>query len=117
MSAPTATQPTQPAQPPQVEIMPSPAVLTQTAKLAMKKDKAIHLDYYVETATGKAFLGQDTTTGEKMLVKSMEEFTSLVQNNYKVGEDYIIETENSIYIVNGKLQKRRIEASSLRHDD
>jgi hypothetical protein len=67
MSAPTATQPAQPAQPAQAEIMPSPAVLTQTAKLAMKKDKAIHLDYYVETATGKAFLGQDTTTGEKCL--------------------------------------------------
>jgi hypothetical protein len=33
-----------------------------------------------------------------------------------VAEDYIVLTENSIYIVNGKLQKRRIQANTLRND-
>jgi hypothetical protein len=51
-----------------------------------------------------------------MLVKSPEEFTSLIQKVYKVGEDYIVMTENSIYIASGKIQKRRIQANSLRNE-
>jgi len=94
---------------------PSPAALVQAAKLAMAQDNPIRLDYYAETAAGTAFLGEDGETKEQMLVKSTEEFTSLVQNKYKVGEDYLVLTENSIYIVT-KLQKRRIQANSLRND-
>jgi hypothetical protein len=35
---------------------------------------------------------------------------------YKVAEDYIIMTENSIYLVSGKVQKRRIQANSLKNE-
>jgi len=72
------------------------------------------LDYFVGTATNKAFMGEDQETKEKMLVKSNEEFTSLVQKMYKIQDDYIILTENSLYIVSGKIQKRRIQAAALR---
>ncbi len=100
--------------------LPSVQVLTHAAKLAIEQDKPILLDYYVDTATKKAFLGEDQETKEKMLVKSNEEFTSLVQKTYKVADDktglfdYIIMTENSIYIVSGKIEKRRIQAPALR---
>ena len=96
------------------EICPTPQILVQAAKLAMKDDKPIQLDYYVDTATGKAFMGEDQETKEKMLVKSNEEFTSTIQKVYKVGEEYIVMTENSIYLVSGKIQKRRIQAPALR---
>ena len=94
--------------------LPSAQVLLQASKLAIKDDQPIQLDYYVDTLTGKAFMGEDTDTKEKMLVKSKEEFTSLIQKVYKVAEDYIVLTENSIYIVSGKIQKRRIQAPALR---
>ena len=93
---------------------PSAQVLVHAAKLAMEQDKPILLDYYLDTATNKAFLGEDQETKEKMLIKSNEEFTSLVQKVYKVQEDYIITTENSIYLVSGSIQKRRIQAPALR---
>ncbi len=96
--------------------LPSPATLIQAAKLAMAQDNPIRLDYYAESCNGKAFMGEDGETKEKMLVKSSEEFTSMIQKTYKVAEDYIVLTENSIYIVNGKLQKRRIQANTLRND-
>ena len=96
--------------------LPSPATLVQAAKLAMAQDNPIRLDYYAESCNGKAFMGEDGETKEKMLVKSSEEFTSMIQKTYKVAEDYIVLTENSIYIVNGKLQKRRIQANTLRND-
>lgn len=82
----------------------------------MAQDKPIQLDYYADTVSGTAFMGEDSESKEKMLVKSGDEFTSLIQKVYKVGEDYIIMTENSIYIVSGKVQKRRIQANSLRNE-
>jgi hypothetical protein len=95
-------------------VLPSAPVLTHAARLAIEQDKPIQLDYYSDSANGKAFLGEDAETKEKMLVKSAEEFTSLVQKVYKVAEDYLIMTENSIYLVSGKIQKRRIQAPALR---
>jgi hypothetical protein len=114
MSTPsTALAPT-PASAPAPSPVPSAQVLVHAAKLAIEQDKPIQLDYYNDTATQKAFLGEDQDTKEKMLIKSSEEFTSLVQKVYKVQEDYIITTENSIYIASGKIQKRRIQAPALR---
>jgi hypothetical protein len=94
--------------------VPAAATLMNAAKLAIQKDMAIQLDYFVESATGTAFLGEDAQTNEKMLVKNAEEYTSHIQKIYKAGDDFIIMTENSIYIVSGKIQKRKIQASSLR---
>lgn len=108
MSAPSVPTPQ--------EVLPGSSVLLQAAKLAMAQDKPIQLDYYADTVTGKAFMGEDSESKEKMLVKSGDEFTSLIQKVYKVGEDYIVMTENSIYIVSGSIQKRRIQANSLRND-
>ena len=96
------------------DIQPSAQLLAQAAKLAIQQDKPIQLDYYVDTFNQKAFMGEDQDTKEKMLVKSNDEFTSLIQKVYKVAEDYIIVTENSIYLVSGKIQKRRIQAPALR---
>jgi hypothetical protein len=96
------------------DIQPGAQLLAQAAKLAVQQDKPIQLDYYVDTYNQKAFMGEDQDTKEKMLVKSNDEFTSLIQKVYKVAEDYIIVTENSIYLVSGKIQKRRIQAPALR---
>jgi len=94
-------------------LAPTPQTLVQAAKLAMEQDRAIMLDYYVDTAQGKAFLGEDGATKERVLVKSKEEFTSLIKKLYKVGEDFIVLTENSLYIVSGKIQKRTVNLASL----
>ena len=114
MSAPTATTPAPPTNSQAPAATPSAQVLVHAAKLAMEQDKPILLDYFADTASGKAFLGEDQETKEKMLIKSSDEFTSLVQKVYKVQDDYIIMTENSIYIASGKIQKRRIQAPALR---
>jgi hypothetical protein len=96
--------------------LPTDKTLLHAARIALEQDKPILLDYFQATCDGKAFLGEDVNTKEKSLVKSAEEFTSLIQKTYKVGEDYIVLTENSIYVVSGKLQKRKIQANSLRNE-
>ena len=93
--------------------LPSATLLLQAAKLAMEQDRALLLDYYEQTANGTAFLGEDPETKERILVKSKEEFTSLIKKLYKVGDDFIILTENSIYIVSGKIQKRKVNLAAL----
>ena len=93
--------------------LPSPSTLLQASKLAMAEDKPIHLNYFADTMCGKAFMGEDSETMEKMLVKSSDEYTSLIKKVYKVAEDFIVMTENSIYIVSGKLMKRRIQANKI----
>jgi esterase/lipase len=95
-------------------LYPSPQVLVHAAKLAMEQDKPIQLDYFSDSSNGKAYLGEDQDTKEKLLVRSNEEFTSTIQKVYKLQDDFIIMTENSIYIVSAKISKRRIQAQTLR---
>ena len=92
----------------QPDILPSATTLLQASKLAIQMDCPIQLDYYVDSTTGKAFIGEDNESKDKVLVKSKDEFTSLIQKFYKVGNDFLILTENSIYIISGKVQKKRI---------
>ena len=95
------------------DILPSAQTMIQASKLAIEQDRAIMLDYYRQTAAGTAFLGEDPATKEKILVKSKDEFTSLIKKLFKVGEDFIILTENSLYVVSGKIQKRKVNLASL----
>ena len=97
------------------EILPGTATLLQAAKIAINEDRAIMLDYYRQTANGTAFLGEDPTTKERILVKSKDEFTSLIKKLYKVNEcdEFIILTENSLYVVSGKIQKRKVNLAAL----
>jgi hypothetical protein len=113
-NAPTGGPVAVPAQ--NIEKLPSAATLMSAAKLAIQKDMAIQLDYFIDSADGKAFLGQDPTTEEKMLVKSAEEYTSQIQKIYKAGDDFIVMTENSIYIVSGSIKKREIKSAALRNE-
>lgn len=95
------------------DILPSAQTMIQASKLAIEQDRAIMLDYYRQTAGGTAFLGEDQNTKEKILVKSKDEFTSLIKKLFKVGDDFIILTENSLYVVSGKIQKRKVNLASL----
>lgn len=55
---------------------PSDKTLLHAARIAIEQDKPIMLDYYLDTKEGRAFLGEDATTKDKMLVRSEEEYTS-----------------------------------------
>jgi hypothetical protein len=92
--------------------LPGEKTLKHAARIAIDQDKPIMLDYYNETREGKAFMGEDPKTKEKMLVRSEEEYTSLIQKIFKVGDDFIAVTENSVYVIAGSTSKRSINAPS-----
>lgn len=93
--------------------LPPEKVLYLAAEIAIKEDKAILLDYYNETRNGTAFLGEDKETKTRVLIKSPDEYTSTIKRICKALNEYIIVTENSVYIVSGQIQKKEIKGSSL----
>jgi len=112
MSAPSVAI----SSPPPKDVLPGSSALLQAAKLSMAQDKPIQLDYYADSVSGKAYIGEDSETGEKSLIKTKEEFTSHIQKVYGVSPDYIVMTENSIYIVSGTIKKRPIPPNFLISD-
>ncbi len=97
--------------------LPNVAALHTAAKLAQENDKPILLDYYADSVMKKAFIGIDKETNDKILVKSRDEFTSLIKRIVKGGakenDDFLVLTENSIYIVSGTIEKKYIQATKM----
>jgi|UniRef100_A0A6C0ES21 hypothetical protein len=87
--------------------LPSDVTLKHAAKLGIVEDKPIMLDYWTASLDKKALVGAKET-GEKLLVKSEDEYTSSIAKFYKSGSEYIIITENSIYIVSNDIPTRKI---------
>ena len=89
--------------------MPTNTTTTHAMKLSIVEDKPIMMDYWKGSLDKTVLIGLNEN-GEKLLVKSDEEYTSTVAKIYKVGSEYIIMTENSIYLVDNQIQLRRISA-------
>jgi len=87
--------------------LPSDVTLKHAAKLSVVEDKPIMLDYWTASLDKKALIGAKEN-GEKLLVKSEEEYTSTIAKFYKSSTEYIIITENSIYIVSNEIPTRKI---------
>lgn len=89
--------------------LPDVSTLLQAVKLAAVEDRPIMMDYWVNSIEKKAIIGVRENK-EKLLVKSEDEYTSPIGSIYKVGGEYIILTENSIYIVDAAINVRRIDS-------
>ena len=87
--------------------LPDITTLQHAAKLSIVEDKPIMLDYWTFSLDKTVLIGVKENS-EKLLVKNEEEYTSPVSKIYKVSSEYIIITENSIYIVSSKIQSRKI---------
>jgi hypothetical protein len=87
--------------------LPSDVTMKHAVKLAMVEDKPIILDYWASSLDKKALIGVKEN-GEKLLVKSEEEYTSNIVKFYKSSTEYIILTENSIYLVCCGISTRKI---------
>ncbi len=97
------------AQPEQKTTLPSMETLEHCAKLACSEDKPIMLDYWLESCTGKVMIGV-RDTDDKLLVRSEEEYTSPISKIFKVKNELIVITENSIYVVSASIPKKKISS-------
>ena len=87
--------------------LPSTATLQNVAKLSIVEDKPVLFDYWTGSCDKQILIGV-RDNGEKLLVKSEDEYTSPIGKIFQVEEEYIIVTENSIYIVSAAISRKRI---------
>ena len=87
--------------------LPSNTCLQHAWKLAMVEDKEIKSDYWASSLDKDVIIGVKSNQ-EKLLVKSEDEYTSPVSKIYKVDGEYIVVTENSIYLVSADIESSRI---------
>ena len=88
--------------------LPHGTTLQHCAKLSIVEDKPIMFDYWTGSLDKEVLIGV-RENGEKLLVKSEDEYTSPIQKIYKVEEEYIIITENSIYVVSAEIPTKRVQ--------
>lgn len=83
-------------------VLPSQKVLNHAFKIGVTEDKPVMCDYWVDSLEKKCMIGV-REDDEKLLVKSEDEYTSPVSKIFKVENEFIILTENSIYIVSASI--------------
>ncbi len=98
--------------------LPSIKTIENAMKLAILEDRPILMDYWVPSLEKKAVVGvrklsedeivDPKITTEKLLVKSEEEYTSPIFKTFKSDKEFIIKTQNSIYIVDSEIPGKTI---------
>jgi len=86
---------------------PLDATMRYACELSVAEDKPIMMDYWTFSIDKKALIGV-RESGEKLLVKSAEEYTSPISKVYRSMTEYIVVTENSLYVVSSEIPTRRI---------
>ncbi len=90
-------------------ILPSETSLKNASKISLEQDKPIMLDYWEDSCGEEpCVLIGVRENEEKLLVRDAEQYTSPISKIFKVSDEYIIITENSIYIVSSKIPSKRI---------
>ena len=87
--------------------LPSETTLKHACKMAIVDDRPIMMDYWTDSLEKKVLIGV-RENNEKLLVKSVDEYTSPIAKIYKVETEYLIMTENSIYLVSNDISTKRI---------
>ena len=95
------------AQQQQISRIPTYACFQHATKVAILEDKPIILDYWTSSLDKTCLIGV-RSNNEKLLVKSEDEYTSPIAKIFKVETEYIIMTENSIYLVSNDIPTKRI---------
>ena len=87
--------------------VPADTTLRHAIRLSIVEDKPILMDYWTASLDKSVIIGVKANK-EQLLVKDAEQYTSPISQIFKSGSDYIIKTENSIYIVDNEIASKRI---------
>lgn len=87
--------------------LPGNLTLQHASKIALIDDKPIMLDYWSSSLDQNVIIGV-RDNGEKLLVKSEDEYTSPISKIYQTEKEYLIITENSIYVVSNSIATKKI---------
>ena len=85
--------------------LPGAKTLEQAAKLSIKVSKPICFYFYIDSCKGNISIVN--SDGDKIVYKNSEEHTSPINNTYKVNDEFLVVTDNTIYVIscNTKVKK------------
>lgn len=87
-------------------VLASEDTLNKAFKLSLKFTKPIDTYFYLDSCRGNVCILND---GEEMVIfKNEDEHTSPVLKIFKSGEQYIIMTENTIYLLSANTPMRNL---------
>lgn len=92
--------------------LPSNLCMQHAVKMSIVDDRPIMLDYWTDSCDKNVVIGvrgSGNREGEKMLVKSSDEYTSPIVKLFKVENEFIVITENSLYIVRNDIETQMIK--------
>lgn len=78
-------------------VLPCNDTLVTATKLSIRVSKPICFYFYVDSLRDNCKIVK--TDDEKIIYKNNEEHTSPIKNTYKVKNEYLIVTENTIYVL------------------
>ena len=88
--------------------LPEIKTLQNAAKLSIVEDRPIMMDYWTNSIDKTVMIGIKDD-GKKMLIKNPEEYTSYIEKVFRINnKDYIIMTENSIYLVDAAIPSKKV---------
>jgi hypothetical protein len=88
--------------------LPTEKSLQNAAKLSIVEERPIMMDYWTDSLDKKVMIGVRNDE-KKMLIRSEEEYTSYIEKIFRINnKDFIIMTENSIYIVDKDIPTKKI---------
>jgi hypothetical protein len=88
--------------------LPNPKTMECAMKIAIEEDRPIMMDYWADSLEKKVVIIVQSETKEKFLVKSDEEYTSPIVEIKRWLTDFIVKTENSLYIVSSDIAVKPI---------
>ena len=77
--------------------IPCSDTLIQACTLSIKLQKPTCFYFYVDSLKGAICIASNED--DKIIYKSNDEHTSPIQNTYKVNNEYLVVTENTIYVI------------------
>ena len=92
--------------------LPTDLCLQHAVKMSIVDDRPIVMDYWTGSCDKSVIIGvrgSGEREGEKLLVKSADEYTSPIVKIFKVETEFIVMTENSIYIVKNDIDTKLLK--------
>ena len=88
--------------------LPTDKTLQNAAKLSIVEDRPVMMDYWTDSLDKTVMIGIRDDE-KKMLIKNEEEYTSYIEKIFRIGgKDFIIMTENSIYLVDKDIPTKKV---------
>ena len=85
---------------------PCQATLNKSFKLANLVKKPISFNFYIDSLKGNIWI--KCTNDKKIIFKSNNEHSSPIKSTFKVNDEYIVLTENTIYVISASTKVKLI---------